>query len=152
MICASYLESGRTFSLGLVEKRISKRVAFSDKIMTGAKFICDDELVFVGVGVEQFKVRQIAFSLDFGSADFAVFFLQHFIAQTFSFIPPSKNGVPAGTLATSEIRKNKDVSHLFIVTECILKNFQMSTAHFIRQIKRSPKTLSKLNFLLNLAR
>lgn len=103
------------FSFCSVEKRISKRVVFSDKMRFGVKFTCDEKLVFVGVGVEQFKVLQIATSLCFGSADLAVFFLQHFIGQTFLFIPFATKEVPAGTLAISTIRKNKDVSHLFII-------------------------------------
>jgi hypothetical protein len=99
----------------VVEKRISKRVCFSDKIKFGVKFTCAEVEVFVGVGTEQFIVLQIATSLFFGSVDFAFFFLQHFIGHTSLSIPPFKNGVPAGTLATSKIRKNNDVNHLVIL-------------------------------------
>lgn len=95
-------------------KSISKTETLSDRERLGAKFICEEVPELIGDGVEQFRVLQIATSFAFDSVDLADFFLQHFIGQTLLFIPFCENDVPAGTLTTSEIKKNKDVSHLFI--------------------------------------
>lgn len=102
-------------SFGVVENRIAKRFSFSDKTRFGMKFICEEAVLLVGIGIEQLIVRQIATSLGLGFSAFASFFLQHFIGHTFLSIPPFKNGVPAGTLATSKVKIKIDVAHLVIL-------------------------------------
>ncbi len=104
-------------SFGVVEKRISNSETFSEAIITGARFIFETAVVFVGIFCEQTSTRHKYFAFAFfGSVDFEALSLQHFIGQTFSFIfisPPCK-GVPENTLTESIKMKNKVFSRFAI--------------------------------------
>lgn len=106
---------GRASSEGVSENSRARKFRFSERTRFGRKFICAEDVLLGGRGVEQLSVRQMAMSVCFGSACSALFSLQHFIGQTFLSIPFWTNVVPAGTLATSRNKKQNAVNHLVML-------------------------------------